>query len=56
MVESGGPPKYSEEAELKVLPGINSLSRLMVLYLLMGKSCPVRIFLNKHSYRCGMTY
>ena len=56
MVESGGPPKYSEEAELKVLPGINSLSGLMGLYLLMGKSCPVRIFLNKHSYRCGMTY
>lgn len=25
VVESGGPPKYSDEAELKVLPGINLL-------------------------------
>lgn len=37
VVESGGPPKYSDEAELKVLPGINLLSGLMVLCLLMGK-------------------
>lgn len=42
-VESGGPPKYSDEAELKVLPGINLLSGLTVLCLLMGKNC-VRIF------------
>lgn len=33
IVESGGPPKFSDEAELKVLQGINSLSRLMVLCL-----------------------
>lgn len=25
IVEGGGPPKYSDEAELKVLPGINLL-------------------------------
>lgn len=31
MIDSGGPPKYSDEAELKVLPGINSASELMGL-------------------------
>lgn len=44
IVESGGPPKYSDEAELKVLSGINLLSELMVLCLLMGKNCSVRVF------------
>jgi neogenin len=39
IVESGGPPKYSDEAELKVLSGINSWSGLMVFCLLMGKNC-----------------
>lgn len=44
IVESGGPPKYSDEAELKVLSGINLLSELMVLCLLMGKNYSVRVF------------
>lgn len=31
IIESGGPPKYSDEAELKVLQGIiNPLSGLMI--------------------------
>ena len=48
IVESGGPPKYSDEVELKVLPGISLLSALMVLCLLTDKNCSVRIFFNKH--------
>lgn len=43
IVESGGPPKYSDEAELKVLPGIRLLPGLVVLCLLMNKNCSVRI-------------
>ncbi|TKC47062.1 hypothetical protein EI555_016045, partial [Monodon monoceros] len=39
IVESGGPPKYSDEVELKVLPGISLLSALTVLCLLMDKNC-----------------
>lgn len=45
IVESGGPPKYSDEVELKVFPGISLLSALTVLCLLMDKNCSVRIFL-----------
>lgn len=44
IIESGGPPKYSDEAELKVLPGIHLLSGLMVLCLLMDKICSVKFF------------
>ena len=43
IVGSGGPPKYSDEAELKVLPGIHVLPGLMVSCLLTGKICSVRI-------------
>lgn len=45
LIESGGPPKYSDEAELKVLPGIH-LSSGLIIYLLMGKICSVRIFIS----------
>lgn len=48
MVESGGPPKYSDEAELKVLPGIHSLSGLTVLCLLTSKNCYGRNFFYEH--------
>jgi hypothetical protein len=34
IVESGGPPKFSDEAELKVLQGINPLTGLMGLCLI----------------------
>lgn len=45
IVESGGPPKYSDEAELKVLQGINPLSELLVLCL-MDKVVLLYIFLT----------
>lgn len=44
IVESGGPPKYSDEAELKVLSGIHLLWGMMVLCLLMGIICSLRIY------------
>lgn len=43
-VESGGPPKYSDEVELKVLPGIPLSSGPVVLCSLMDKNGSFRIF------------
>lgn len=42
VIESGGTPKYSEEAELKILPGINLFCLFVCLFYLLQASllCP----------------
>ena len=43
MVESGGPPKYSDEAELKILPDLEITSNLVFLKQLSCSESLVRV-------------
>lgn len=43
IVESGGPPKYSDEAELKILPDLEITSNLVFLKQLSCSESLVRV-------------